>query len=141
MLNRQFKAVVAILTAIMFISLTPSYVRAIIDPILIEDGDWGGDDAVWSGPVVADIDNDGVMEIIVTDATRIIVYQIVDEDYVVLATFDLTEVGDIVLPDGDFEFRCIPSVGNVDDDDDLEIVAVCSETPSKLEICLRAIIF
>ncbi len=84
-------------------------------------GNWGMEYSTWSGSLVSDIDGDGDKEFIVTDATTIRVFpHDADDQNDVLLTLEIPEN----YLNNWFMFRSIPSVGNLDNDDNIEIVAV-----------------
>jgi len=88
-------------------------------------GEWDVTDSHWCGPLVVDIDGDGEEEIIITDATTIRIYSpdSEGENPDPIATIDLDDIGDLVAEG--YRFRSIPSVGQLNETDNLEIVACC----------------
>ena len=96
------------------------------------EGDWSAADAQWSGPVIADIDNDGAKEIIVADNRRIRVF---DTDGDEIELDNPVEVSDDApnLWDLGYKIRGIPTVGDVNGDGDLEIVYTISKDTSYVD--------
>ncbi|MDP8241039.1 MAG: hypothetical protein P9X24_18260, partial [Candidatus Hatepunaea meridiana] len=111
---------IVILLTVLVIILAPEFLQAEDSEFTIQ-GEWLEENAIWSGPLVVDLNNDGEKEIIIIDESRIRVYEHDAEGE------NPDPCITLYIPDQyeHYQFFCIPSVGNLDDDDFLEIVAVC----------------
>ena len=83
------------------------------------EGNWNVTNSYWCGPLVVDVDNDGEKEIIITDATSIRIYSPDGGDPI--RTINLPQA----LINAGYKFRSIPSAGQLNDNENLEIVASC----------------
>jgi len=121
MKSAALKALLSLLTGVSVLFFIPCVTLADFSV----GGEWDVTDSYWCGPLVVDINGDGEKEIIITDATTIRIYSpdSEGENPDPIATIDLNDIGDLVWEG--YRFRSIPSVGQLNESANLEIVACC----------------
>jgi hypothetical protein len=120
------------------VSLLTTFLLLISSPCLVNadftvGGNWDVVSSFWCGPLVVDSDLDGEKEIIITDESTIRIY---DPDGNLERTINLPED----LYNNGYRFRSIPSVGQLNETDHLEIVVTCVNNNNFLVSCQASIV-